>query len=98
MRRLSALAILFGWLTWEIYAQSAGALAGNNSSQGLWPGPQADGAVLLPNLWSLRPAGKQVLLGDFPVNVAIHPSGKWAAALHSGYGQHEVTVVQLPQG
>src|SRR5689334_2398098 len=63
-----------------------------------WPGPQEDGSVLLPNLWSLRPAGKQVLLGDFPVNVAVHPSGKWAAALHSGYGQNEVTVVQLPAG
>jgi hypothetical protein len=25
-------------------------------------------------------------------------AGKWAAALHSGYGQNEITVVQLPQG
>src|SRR5436309_12352333 len=62
------------------------------------PGPQADGSVLLPNLWSLRPAGKQVLLGDFPVNIAVHPSGKWAAVLHSGYGENEVTVVHLPEG
>src|SRR6478672_5130107 len=63
-----------------------------------WPGPQADGSVLLPNLWSLRPAGKQVLLGDFPVNIAVHPSGKWAAVLHSGYGENEVTVVHLAEG
>ncbi len=29
--------------------------------------------VLLPNQWSLRPAGRQVPLGDFPVNIAMHP-------------------------
>ncbi|HSH92719.1 MAG TPA: bifunctional YncE family protein/alkaline phosphatase family protein [Roseimicrobium sp.] len=60
-----------------------------------WPGPKADGSVLLPNMWSLKPAGSQVDLGDFPVNIAVHPSGKYAAILHSGYGQHEVVVVEL---
>ena len=59
------------------------------------PGLQADGAVLLPNQWSLRPAGKQVEVGNFPVNVALHPQGDWAAVLHSGYGPHEVVVVDL---
>src|SRR5271166_2940001 len=59
------------------------------------PGLQADGAVLLPNQWSLRPAGKQVEVGCFPVNVALHPQGDWAAILHSGYGPHEVVVVDL---
>ena len=59
------------------------------------PGLQADGAVLLPNQWSLRPTGKQVEVGNFPVNVALHPQGDWAAVLHSGYGPHEVAVVDL---
>ncbi|MGO9114344.1 MAG: bifunctional YncE family protein/alkaline phosphatase family protein [Thermoguttaceae bacterium] len=59
------------------------------------PGLQADGAVLLPNQWSLRPTGKQVEVGCFPVNVALHPRGDWAAILHSGYGTHEVVVVDL---
>jgi len=62
------------------------------------PGAKADGSVLLPNQWSLRPAGKQVPLGDFPVNIAVHPSGKQAAILHAGFGQHEVVVVTLPDG
>ena len=52
------------------------------------PGVQRGGAVLLPNQWSLQPAGKQIELGDFPVNMALHPSGKWLAALHTGYGEH----------
>src|SRR4051794_26319849 len=47
------------------------------------PGPQADGAIKLPNQWFLRPVGKQIVLGDFPVNIAVHPEGKFAAILHS---------------
>jgi WD40 repeat protein len=62
------------------------------------PGARADGAIRLPNQWFLRPVGKQVLVGDFPVNIAIHPSGKFAAVLHSGYGQHEIIVLELPGG
>ena len=57
------------------------------------PGVQADGVVLLPNQWFLRPVGTQVLLGDFPVSMAMHPSGKYAAILHCGMGQHEVSVL-----
>jgi DNA-binding beta-propeller fold protein YncE len=59
------------------------------------PGVQDDGTVLLPNQWSLQPAGKQITLGDFPVNLALHPDGRWLAALHCGYGEHEVVVVDL---
>ncbi len=57
------------------------------------PGVEADGAVRLHNTWTVKPAGKQLELGDFPVNIAVHPSGKWLAILHSGYGVHEVIVV-----
>jgi YVTN family beta-propeller protein len=59
----------------------------------LLPGLQPGGAVQLSNQWSLRPAGRQVVLGDFPVNIAVHPSGKWLAILHAGYGDHEIIVV-----
>jgi YVTN family beta-propeller protein len=59
------------------------------------PGMQAGGQTLLSNQWSLRPAGKRVLLGDFPVNIAVHPQAPYAAVLHSGYGQHEIMIVDL---
>jgi len=65
------------------------------NSPALWPGRQPDGSMLLPNGWSLRPAGAQLDLGDFPVNIALHPRGKFAAVLHCGYGQHEVVIVDL---
>src|SRR5262245_44353710 len=64
----------------------------------LLPGLQPSGAVMLPNQWSLRPAGKQLALGDFPVNLALHPSGRYVAVLHAGYGTHEVSIVDLAGG
>jgi DNA-binding beta-propeller fold protein YncE len=62
---------------------------------GNWPGSRPDGTVRLPNQWALDPAGHQVRLGDFPVNIAVDPSGKYAAVLHSGYGPHEIIVVEI---
>jgi DNA-binding beta-propeller fold protein YncE len=59
------------------------------------PGVQPDGAVQLHNQWKLHPAGRHVTLGDFPVNMALHPSGKWLAVLHAGFGEHEVAVVDI---
>src|SRR5262249_30939109 len=59
------------------------------------PGAQADGSIRLPNAWSIQPAGKQLELGDFPVNVALHPGGKWLAVLHAGYGPHEIIMVEV---
>ena len=50
------------------------------------PGMQADGSVLLHNQWSIRPAGRQVqLLGTLPDNIAVHPSGKFAAPKPIGF-------------
>src|SRR5580698_6520408 len=89
--RIAALGCLFGGLT------AAYALQPVPPTVEL-PGVRADGSVLLPNQWSLRPAGRQVELGDFPVNVAVHPNGRFAAILHSGYSAHQIVVVDLEQG
>lgn len=61
----------------------------------LLPGVQRDGYVLLPNQWRLRPAGSQLELGDFPVNMAIHPDGQFMAVLHAGYRDHEIMILDL---
>ena len=79
-------------------AATVSADADELASPRLLPGVQPDASVLLPNQWSLRPAGRQVELGNFPVNVAVHPQGKFAAVLHSGYGPHVVSVVDLAAG
>ena len=62
------------------------------------PGITRDGSVLLPNGWSLRPAGKQTKLGDFPVLIAVHPTEPILAVLHAGYGEHEVITLNAING
>lgn len=59
------------------------------------PGLAPDGMIVLPNQWSLAPAGQHLELGDFPVNIALHPKSNFAAVLHSGQGRHEVVTVDL---
>jgi YVTN family beta-propeller protein len=86
-------------------------MMGSSSGQAVPPGPQADarqqvtwpgltsaGTVLLPNGWSLKPAGRQSGLGDFPVQVAVHPVEPVLAILHAGYGEHEVVTVNARSG
>ena len=59
------------------------------------PGLQSNGQTLLPNGWSLRPAGQQIDLGDFPSRMELSPDGKFAAVLHAGWGAHEVRMISL---
>lgn len=65
------------------------------SSHRLLPGLQKSGFVQLPNQWRLHPTGSQMELGDFPVNIAVHPRGKHLAILHCGYREHEIIIVSL---
>ncbi|MCC6231116.1 MAG: beta-propeller fold lactonase family protein, partial [Verrucomicrobiales bacterium] len=69
-----------------------------NAAAAAWPGMRRDGRVQLPNQWLLDPVGRQVKLGDFPVNIAVHPGSRFAAVLHSGYGTHEVVIVEVMRG
>ena len=87
---LAGLALVAGCLTQQRTGSSAQPEAGN------WPGSRPDGTVRLPNQWLLDPVGKQVSLGDFPVNMAVDPSGRFAAVLHSGFGPHEIILVDIP--
>lgn len=59
------------------------------------PGLQSNGQTLLPNGWSLRPAGEQIDMGDFPARMELSPDKKFAAVLHSGWGTHEIRIVSL---
>jgi DNA-binding beta-propeller fold protein YncE len=77
---------------------AAAALAADPGVSRLLPGLQPDGSILLHSQWSIRPAGRQIELGDFPTGLAVHPEGRWAAVLHCGYGPHEVRIVDLETG
>lgn len=80
-----------------VIAASAGALCSAQAQPAnrILPGVQPDGSVLLHNQWSIRPAGDSAPLGEFPVNMAVDPSGRYAAVLHAGYGQHEIRIIDL---
>ncbi len=63
-----------------------------------WPGLDRAGSVLLPNGWSLKPAGRQTALGDMPVALAEHPTDPYLAVLHAGYGENEVVILHADSG
>ena len=64
----------------------------------IWPGMTRAGTVVLPNGWSLKPAGRQSKLGDLPVQIAAHPTDPILAILHAGYGEHEIVTVNASTG
>lgn len=51
--------------------------------------------VLLPNGWKLTPAGKQLPLGDLPLNMAVSPNEKWLAVTNNGYGRQCIKMFDL---
>ena len=48
--------------------------------------------VTLPNGWKLTPAGKQLPLGDLPLNMAVSPDQRWLAVTNNGYGRQCVQL------
>ncbi len=89
-RRLVFVAILF-------FTHSAWAQAPKNRDA-ILPGITPAGKVLLPNGWTLSPAGTHTVLGDFPVAIAVNPVEPVLAILHAGYGTHEVMTVDAQSG
>ena len=63
----------------------------------LLPGMTEDGKVLLPNQWSLNPAGKQIPIGDLPLNMVFSPDKHYLAISHGGYGPNEIIIVELQE-
>jgi YVTN family beta-propeller protein len=59
-----------------------------------YAGPTKTG-FLLPNGWTLSPAGEQVSLTDLPLNILPRPDGKTALVASSGYNAHELVLVDL---
>lgn len=46
--------------------------------------------VTLPNGWTISPAGKSLLLGDLPLNIAVSPSKKFLAVINNGQSTQSV--------
>jgi len=61
------------------------------------PGESNGGRVLLPNGWTLTPAGEQVQVGGLPLAIALHPDGKYLLAVNNGVGSRTIDVIDLTQ-
>jgi YVTN family beta-propeller protein len=59
-----------------------------------FPGPKA-GSFLLPNGWTISPAGDQVALTDLPLNIIPLADNKHALVATSGFNAHELSLVNL---
>lgn len=51
--------------------------------------------VLLPNGWSITPVGKNIGLGDLPLNMAISNNKKWMAVTNNGQSIHCIQLIDI---
>lgn len=49
----------------------------------------------LSNGWKLSPLGSRISLGDFPIHMLVHPSGKYAVVANAGQSDQSLMVVDL---
>ena len=61
------------------------------------PNGKNSSKVLLPNGWSLSPAGRSLQLGDLPLNIQISPSQKLMAVTNNGQSKQSIQLID-PQG
>ena len=57
------------------------------------PGSSKSGKVLLPNGWSLSPAGRSLPLGDLPLNIQISASKKLMAVTNNGQSKQSIQLI-----
>lgn len=51
--------------------------------------------VVLPNGWTLTPAGHPIPLGDLPLNIAVSNSGKYAAVTNNGQSTQTLQLLDV---
>ncbi len=61
-----------------------------------YAGPTGKG-FLLPNGWTIAPAGEQVTLADLPLNIIPLADARHALAATSGYNTHDLSLIDLAE-
>ena len=71
-------------------------LAGcTGSSRSLIPGARDGSRILLPNGWSLSPAGRQLDIGELPLNMAVTPDDHYLITTDNGTAEQTLSIVDL---
>ncbi|HEY7994436.1 MAG TPA: bifunctional YncE family protein/alkaline phosphatase family protein [Candidatus Eremiobacteraceae bacterium] len=55
-------------------------------------------AGILPNGWSIHPAGALTSLGTLPLHMAFDHAGRWLAVTNAGYAPPSVSIVEAASG
>jgi DNA-binding beta-propeller fold protein YncE len=75
-----------------VMAAVAVPMAQRGASPPDWPGYKGNGVTLLPSGWKIAPAGRAVIVGDLPMNLAPSPDGRFVAVSTSGYSKPAISV------
>ncbi len=59
------------------------------------PGQDNAKGYLLPNGWTITPAGEQIDVGDLPLALAMHPDGRHLLVSNNGNGTQSIDVIDL---
>ena len=62
-----------------------------------WPGLKSGGTVLLPNGWTVAPAGRSLQVGDFPMSMVLAPEGRHLIISNNGWTKPSLTLVDTEQ-
>ena len=54
--------------------------------------------ILLPNGWSLTPVGKNLSLGDLPLNLVVSHNKKLMAVTNNGQSTHTIDLIDIEKG
>lgn len=76
-------------------SQGSGISLQKKASSRRLPGGSAAAGYLLPNGWTLTPAGEQIEVGDFPLAILLHPDGRHLLVSNNGYSAQSIDVVDL---
>jgi len=59
------------------------------------PAPALAPAVVLPNGWTLTPAGHSLPLGDLPLNIAVSASARYLAVTNNGQSTQSIQLIDV---
>lgn len=76
----------------KLFFLGAVLLASQTFAQTLTDNPKAK-QVLLPNGWSLSPAGRSLQLGDLPLNIQISPNHQLLAVTNNGQSTQSIQLI-----
>ena len=60
-----------------------------------WPGVTGQGATLLPNGWTIAPAGQHMTVGHLPLAMVQSPDGRYLIVSNDGYSKPTLSIVDL---